>query len=145
MTVIELQENPNLEASAESYKLNAIIRRHDLSKLNKTTIRFNIRLKNASKTTAPKWKQVLSASEERASQVRADSTSERELNSGFDSQTDNEIEVHILVLVVTQEQELADYFFLIILNCLHILLPLAHPTPRINTLRRRIVEWILTD
>jgi len=90
MTVIELQENPNLEASTESYKLNAIIRRHDLSKLNKTTIRFNIRLKNASKTTAPKWKQVLSASEERASQVRTASTSERELNSGFDSQPDNE-------------------------------------------------------
>lgn len=90
MTALELQENPNLETAPESYKVNAIIRRRDLSKLNKTTIRFNIRLKNASKTTAPKWKQVLSASEERASQVRADSTSDREINSGFDSQTDNE-------------------------------------------------------
>ena len=38
-----------------------------------------------------------------------------------------------------------EQFPLIILNCFHVVLPLAHPTPRINTLRRRIVEWILTD
>jgi hypothetical protein len=41
---------------------NAAIGQHNLSRLNKTQIRFRIGLKNASKSAAPKWSSVLASS-----------------------------------------------------------------------------------
>ncbi|HAJ64276.1 MAG TPA: hypothetical protein DCP31_37765 [Cyanobacteria bacterium UBA8543] len=71
---VTLQENPNVQG----YEAQALVRHRDLSTLNKTTIRLRISLKNATKTAAPKWKQVLSAEQKSGnSQGREESDLEK--------------------------------------------------------------------
>jgi hypothetical protein len=57
-----LKENP----VREGYEAYAIVRKRDLKSLNKTTIRFKISLKGASKKAAPKWKQILKGEQKKA-------------------------------------------------------------------------------
>ncbi|MEH1854911.1 MAG: hypothetical protein V7L11_25300 [Nostoc sp.] len=45
--------------SSETFLKDAVVERYNLSKLNKTRIRFKIQLKKTTKSNAPKWTDVL--------------------------------------------------------------------------------------
>lgn len=50
--------------SSETFLKDAVVERYNLSKLNKTRIRFKIQLKKTTKSNAPKWTDVLKYSQD---------------------------------------------------------------------------------
>ncbi|MBW4431291.1 MAG: hypothetical protein KME28_06070 [Pelatocladus maniniholoensis HA4357-MV3] len=51
-------------SSTETFLKDAVVERYNLQKLNKTRIRFKIQLKKTTKSNAPKWADVLKASQD---------------------------------------------------------------------------------
>ncbi|MCC5640994.1 hypothetical protein LC593_35235 [Nostoc sp. CHAB 5844] len=68
--MVQAVANPNPEAFLQ----DAVVERYNFSKLNKTRIRFTIKLKKTTKSNAPKWTDVLTSSGEESDLIKVKSS-----------------------------------------------------------------------
>lgn len=61
-------------ANSQAFLENAVIQRHDFSKLNKTRIRLTIKLKKTTKSNSPRWTDVLNAEGEESDLLKVKSS-----------------------------------------------------------------------